>query len=141
MLVGAGAKHNPIGEEVPVSSTAHQPAFGFQHHSWSAVRPVQLGDRVACRRVRGGASESFFLELGVGGGVSSPGIPAECTLTVIEGRLTCRVFGNEVELARGNYAVIPPNVPLSLRVAGRSPAACVLFAAARLGDPLPLEAS
>ena len=119
--------------------TGWAPTFAVSHQAWSSVRAVLFTDRVAVRRLQGCAVESWWIELGVGAGLASRGVPAECTVTVLEGRLSCHVFGNEVELPTGHVALLPPNLSFTIRVAGRSPATCLVSCNARLGDTLPLE--
>jgi len=113
--------------------------FAVSHQAWTSVRAASLSDRATVRRLQGCAMESWWIELAVGGGLSSRSVPAECTVTVLEGRLSCHVFGNEVELPTGHVALLPPNLSFTIRVAGRSPAICLISCNARLGDTLPLE--
>jgi len=120
-------------------SVGQEPAFSISHQAWAAVRSIQLSDRATVRRLQGGAGEIWWVELAVGGGLAIRGVAAECTVTVIEGRLACHTFGNEVELPDGHVALLPPNLPFTLRVSGRSRAVCLIHCNARLADPLPIE--
>jgi glyoxylate utilization-related uncharacterized protein len=124
-----------------MTPSAPNPSFAFAHHAWNAVRAQTLGERITLRRLCGGASESWWLELQPSSGFQCSGIPAEAILTVLEGRLSCQVFGNQIELPRGHYAVVPPNITFAVRVGGRSPATALLSAGTLLAEPLPLEAT
>lgn len=115
------------------------PPFAVSHQSWTTVRAVSHSERVTVRRLQGCAAETWWVELAAGGELSSRGIAAECTVTVIEGRLACHLFGNEVELPSGHVVLLPPNLPFTLRVAGRSATVCMVSCSARLAAVLPIE--
>lgn len=119
--------------------TAENPVFSIRHQGWSRLAPELLGDGVELRRLRGGASETWQLDLEPGAKLASRGIAAEGVLSVVNGRLVCAIFGNEVELRTGHYALIPPNTPFGIRVGGRSGAQAMAFFNRLLVANLPLE--
>lgn len=116
-------------------------AFSVAHGAWASVRAHQLNDRVDVRHLRGGCSEACWLTMKPGGKVSTSGVPAECVATVIEGRVSCLVLGNELLLPAGHHALLPPHIPFTLQAAGRTPAIVLLHCSAVLPDAARLEAS
>jgi hypothetical protein len=122
-----------------MSTTAEERVFSIRHQAWSRLALVVSDDGVNFRRLRGGASEAWHLDLDPGARLSSRGIAAEGVLTVQIGRLLCTIFGNEVELPTGHFALIPPNTPFSIRVGGRSQAQAVAFFNRVLPDAPPIE--
>jgi hypothetical protein len=115
--------------------------FRLTHNNWSAIPADRLGERVRIHRLRGGASDNFWVSLRPGGRVASSGLPGECLVSVCSGRVTCRVLGNEVELPSGHFALLPPYIPFELRAAGRSEATAVACCSPAAGDRLPFESS
>lgn len=99
--------------------------YVLAHHDWHNIRAEAIGERVVIRRIRGGSSEAAHLEIGPGGAVGTSGLPTECFLTVLTGRLLAAVLGNEVDLDVGHFVLIPPHVPLTLHNPTRSPAVLV----------------
>jgi len=118
----------------------HAPPYAVTHSAWTSLRAEQLSDRVTVRHLRGAASEACWITIEAGGKLALPGLPAECLLTVIEGRARSFVLGNEVELLKGHFAMLPPQLPFVLRAAGRSPTTLLLTCGASLGDSVALEA-
>lgn len=122
-----------------MSISAEEPVFSIRHQAWTSLAPVESADGIELRRLRGGASESWHLGLESGARMASRGIPAEGLVTVVEGRLICSIFGNEVELPSGHFALIPPNTAFSIRVGGRSRAEVVAFFSKLLPAQPPIE--
>ncbi len=112
--------------------------YSVKHGAWLGLRAEELGDRVRIRHLRGGSSEACWLTLEPGGKVTSPGVAAECIVTVIEGRVTCQVVGNEFRLDVGHHALFPPQLPFTLQ-AGRSPATLLLHCSTVLSESAHLE--
>jgi mannose-6-phosphate isomerase-like protein (cupin superfamily) len=139
MLAFTGAKHNPDEEESAMRSAAQSP-FKVTHGAWGGLRPTELGERIQLRHLRGGASQACWLTMGAGSKVSTPGVAAECIVTVIEGRLTCLVLGNEFQLLPTHHALIPPHVPFLLRAAGRTSATVLLHCSSTLPEWPELQA-
>jgi hypothetical protein len=113
--------------------------FAFVHQAWNRVPSIHLGDSVTLRRLRGGAAETWHIDLLSGGGVTSRGIAAEGLATVLTGRLRCFVFGNEVDLPIGHFVLLPPNTPFVLRTGGRATAEVLIHLARLLPQAIPLE--
>ena len=122
-----------------MSISAEEPVFSIRHQGWTRLASVESSEGIELRRLRGGASESWHLDLEPGSRLASRGIVAEGLVTVLEGRLLCSIFGNEVELPSGHFALIPPNTPFSVRVGGRSKAVAVAFFNKLLPAQLPIE--
>ena len=121
-------------------STLSEQPFRFSHNRWSAVPASRLGDRVQIRRLRGAASDGYWLQLDAGGRLSSSGMLGECMISVCSGRITCRILGNDVELPTGHYALLPPHIPFELKAAGRAEATAVAWSTPPVGDQAPFEA-
>jgi len=122
-----------------MSTIAEEPVFLIRHQAWTRLASEMSAEGIELRRLRGGASESWHLDLEPGSRFTSRGIPAEGVVTVLDGRLLCTIFGNEVELPAGHFALIPPNTPFAVRVGGRSRAQAVAFFNKRLPEQPPIE--
>ncbi len=57
--------------------------------------------------------------------MASPGFSCECILGVWDGRVACTLLGNQIDLPSGHFALIPPNLPLTLRAVGQVKAVVV----------------
>lgn len=120
-------------------SASSRSSFSVTHNAWANVRPEELGGRVTVRHVRGGTSEACWLSLAVGARLATAGVAGECVLTVIEGRVTCHVLGNNLELPTGHFALFPPHIPFALRTAGRSPATVLVHCNSLLAGGIRFE--
>jgi hypothetical protein len=49
------------------------------------------------------------------------------------------VLGNQIDLPAGHFALIPPNLPITLRAAGQAEAVIVGSLCHSLGNALPFE--
>ncbi len=101
------------------------PPFRFCHGDWSSLPAQLLGEKVVLRRLAGGHSLAWRLELGARARVASPGFSCECILGVWDGRVACTLLGNQIDLPSGHFALIPPNLPLTLRAVGQVKAVVV----------------
>ncbi len=115
-------------------SPAARPAFSVTHGAWAALPATEPGERVQLRHLRGGASQACWLTMGPGSKVSTPGVAAECLVTLIEGRVTCVVLGNEFQLLPHHHALLPPHLPFRLRAAGRTAATLLLHCSSALAE-------
>jgi hypothetical protein len=146
MLAGAEPILNPAAGGViddprrPLSAPSRPSTYALVHNSWTALRGERIGERLVLRRLRAGTGECWWLELAPGARAYSPGLAAEAVVSVVAGRLLCGVLGNEIELPAGHFLVIPPNLPLELRLCGRSPGAAMVHCGLQFGTTVPLEA-
>ncbi len=104
--------------------------FAFLHNAWSSLASEPVGDKVTLRRLRGGTMEIWRIDAEPGARLRVGAPASELALHVVEGRFACHVLGNQVELPVGHFAVVPPHVPIEIRLAGRSPGSLLLVSAA-----------
>lgn len=114
--------------------------FRFCHGGWTSLPAQPLGDKATIRHLPGGDSLTWRLDLTAGARIASPGLPCECILSVLAGRLRFGLLGNQADLPAGHFALVPPNVPFTLRVSGHAEAAVVGSLCRHLVEPLPFEA-
>jgi hypothetical protein len=118
----------------------HSAVFTVRHDAWDRVEPVEPSPPgVVLRRLQGGDSESWWLDLEAGGRLASRGLPAEGLITVLAGKARCAMFGNELDLHANSFALLPPNTPFTLRAAGRKPAQVLAHFNRCLTETLSLE--
>ena len=124
-----------------MASSQQDRIFAIVHQAWERLPVESIGSSIHCWKLRGGGGETWRVRIEPGGVLASTrGLPAECFVTVLEGKLRLQLFGNEVELPAGHVADVPPNVPFSLRLGARSAATLLLGFCDRLDEPVPLEA-
>ncbi|MEP0774791.1 MAG: hypothetical protein HRF46_10585 [Acidobacteriota bacterium] len=98
--------------------------FRFSHGAWSSLPGQDLGEKAVLRQLIGGESLNWRLDLAAGARLASPGLKCECMLSVWTGRAQCGLLGNQVDLPAGHFALVPPNVPFTLRATGNE--SCVV---------------
>ena len=113
--------------------------YSFLHNAWSSVTSEPVGDRATLRRLRGGAIEICRIDAEPGARFRIGGPGSELALHVLDGRFGCHVLGNLVELPAGHFAVVPPHVPIEVRLAGRSPGSLLLVSASPVGPGTEIE--
>ncbi len=92
--------------------------FRFSNGPWSSLPGQHLGEKAVLRQLVGGESLTWRLDLAAGARLASPGLKCECMLSVWTGRAQCSLLGNQVDLSAGHFALVPPNVPFTLRATG-----------------------
>ncbi|MGE5236615.1 MAG: hypothetical protein ACM3O7_09725 [Acidobacteriota bacterium] len=113
--------------------------FSVVHNAWSSLAAESLSEGVSLRRLVGGSSETWWIELSPSTGVRTDGVTHECTVAVLRGRVWCAVLGNEIDLPTGHFALLPPNLPVAVRTAGRSAASVVFHVAGVFPARPPLD--
>ncbi len=113
--------------------------YSFLHNAWSSLASEAVGDKTTLRRLRGGTLEIWRIDAEPGARFRLGGLGSELALHVAEGRFACHVLGNQVELPCGHFAVIPPHVPVEIRLAGRSPGSLLLVSAAPVAPDTEIE--
>ncbi len=115
------------------------PPFRLCHGDWQSLPAQRLGDKAAIRRLPGGDTLTWRLDLRAGARLASTGLKCECVLSVWAGRLACTLLGNRIDLPAGHFALIPPNIPLTLRVVGHAEVVVVGNLCHHLVESLPFE--
>jgi mannose-6-phosphate isomerase-like protein (cupin superfamily) len=113
--------------------------FMVQHNAWDRVEEIAPAGGASLRRLQGGDSEAWWVELVRGSRVATSGLPAEGVLTVLDGKARCSMFGNELDLPANSFALLPPNTPFVLRPGGRKPALLLAHFNRSLPESLPFE--
>lgn len=121
---------------------SHPPSphpFRFSHGAWTSLPAQPLGDKGMLRHLPGGESLSWRLDLAAGARLASPGLGSECLLSVWAGRVVCGLLGNQVDLPIGHFALVPPNVPFTLRAAGQDESVVVGSLCHHVQESIPFE--